>query len=193
MGKITRLILSICILTYLGGSKAYAQANKSESHNISIEIPEVALLDLETNSSSSISLSPVSPNEAGNSLDFSNAFNSQIWVNYSSIVGSSIPDRKVSAFVEGAIPDGVKLSVSASSYSGNGGGKLGTPVGKVFLSEQIQDVITNIGSCYTGDGVNNGHLLTYSLELENEESGYASLNFDNSTTISITYTLSDNN
>jgi hypothetical protein len=173
---------------------AEAQTSNTKSHDISISIPEVALLDLESPASSaSIGLNPLAPNEAGNSLDFANVSNNEIWLNYSSVIGSTHPSRKVSAFVEGAIPNGVSLYVSASAYSGNGNGKNGTPAGKVSLSNKMQDIITNIGSCYTGNGPNNGHRLTYTLELENSYNSYASLNFDQSSTISVTYILSDFN
>jgi len=85
------------------------------------------------------------------------------------------------------------LYVSASSYTGNRNGKTGTPAGKIALSGDAQDIITEIGSCYTGDGANNGHLLHYSLELNDGSSAYSSLNFDQSTTLYVTYTLSDDN
>ncbi|NQU85289.1 MAG: hypothetical protein HQ541_05970 [Mariniphaga sp.] len=193
MGKIIRILSIACILWYIGDYTVLAQAGKSKSHNISIAISEVALLDLESISSSAISINPISPTEAGNALDFSMATNNQIWINYSSITGLTEPQRKVSVYVDGAIPDGVVLNVIASSYSGNGNGKTGISTGKVKLSGQVRNIITNIGSCYTGDGINNGHLLTYSLELDKSNSGYGNLNFDESTTISVTYTLSDNN
>ncbi|MBN1821747.1 MAG: hypothetical protein JW833_13590, partial [Prolixibacteraceae bacterium] len=65
----------------------FAQSDSNEgAHSVSINIPEVALLDLE--GSSSITLAPTAPAEAGNPFDFSSATNSSIWVNYSSIVAS---------------------------------------------------------------------------------------------------------
>lgn len=170
---------------------AQAQTN-IKSHDVRINIPEVALLDLES-SSPSIALNLKAPNEAGNSVDFSNVNNSELWINYSSVTSSSLPDRKVSAFIEGEIPEGVKLNVSASSYTGSGAGKTGIPAGTITLTNNMQDIITQIGSCYTGDGVNNGHQLTYSLTLDEKAGSYADLSHDQSGTISVTYILTDLN
>ncbi len=186
------LILSI-VIGILGISSVVAQNTKPASHNINISIPEVALLDLESASSTTISMSAIAPNEAGNAIDFSKAKNSAIWINYSSIIGnSSKPNRKVSAVVNGKIPRGTSLKVYASPYSGNGAGTTGTPVGIVELSETEQDLITDIGSCYTGDGINNGHRLYYNLELDHKDKdAYAQLDFDQTASITVTYTLSD--
>ena len=68
---------------------------------------------------------------------------------------------------------------------------MGTAASEVTLSGVAQNVITGIGSAYTGDGVSNGHNLTYTLDLDSGAS-YADLDFDDSTILSITYTLSDN-
>jgi hypothetical protein len=174
-----------------GGLIIQAQT-KNKSHNIVISIPEVALLDLEA-SDLLVNLELTAPNEAGTRLDFSKAHNSNVWVNYSSITSVNQPHRKVCAYIEGEIPDGLKVVLTASQYTGNGGGRTGMPTGSITLSNQMQDVITQIGSCYTGDGVNNGHLLNYSLELENGEESYSALAFDKSNTISVTYVLTDLN
>ena len=64
----------------------YAQDDSDAAHSISINIPEVALLDLE--GGSSITLTPDVPTEAGEAFDFSAATDNSIWVNYSSIVAS---------------------------------------------------------------------------------------------------------
>jgi len=85
------------------------------------------------------------------------------------------------------------LSVKASSCSGNGNGKTGIPTGKVHLSEKTQDIITHIGSCYTGDGVNNGHMLTYSLEPGKNNTDYETLAYENSASLHVIYTLTDDN
>ena len=191
MGKLLTLQIA-GVIFFIGSTHVSAQTNQSASHNISIVIPEVALLDLESSSTSSFTTGPSVPSEAGDALDFTEAVNDQLWV-YSSVIGSSEPERRVSAFIEGTIPEGVVVSVVASPYSGEGKGKTGIPSGKVILSNTPQDIITNIGSCYTGDGIHNGHQLTYTVELDKTAGSYAKLNFDESTTVSVTYTLSDNN
>jgi hypothetical protein len=69
---------------------------------------------------------------------------------------------------------------------------MGAPTTAVTLTNTAQNIITGIGSAYTGDGVNNGHNLSYSLDLDATSGSYALLDFDESTTLEITYTLSDN-
>lgn len=192
MGNIRAISLICAILCSIVTNSAIAQADNSESHQIEIRIQEVALIDLESNAPDFISLTPATPSEAGNEMDFSSAFDQNIWINYSSVTGTSEPLRKVSAYIEGNVPDGLNLNVTASSYQGNGKGKLGISEGKVELTEQATDIITGIGSCYTGNGVNNGHQLVYSLDLENADS-YGKLNFNQSASISVTYTLTDVN
>ncbi|HKL34590.1 MAG TPA: hypothetical protein VJ919_18765, partial [Tangfeifania sp.] len=62
----------------------------------------------------------------------------------------------------------------------------------VVLSNQPSDVIVDIGSCYTGKGINNGHYLTYKLEKDKSSESYAMLNQQN-TSVNVVYTLTDYN
>ncbi len=161
-------------------------------NNVRINIPEVALLDLEPVNGSTVILSPISPTQAGQALDFSTSQNSSIWLNYSSIVSASPgSERTITAMVESEIPSGLKLKLNVATDAGNGSGKTGTPLNGVILSSQAQPIINGIGSCYTGDGTNNGHLLTYIMELD--EDAYGSLSFDMSSTLNIVYTISEGN
>ncbi len=172
---------------------ANAQDSNQDAHNVVIGIPEVALLDLEAANGTSITLGPTAPIEAGNAVDF-NATDNSIWINYSSIVGSvTEPSRNVSVQItSGTVPAGTELSVVAASDAGSGDGTMGLPTPAVVLSSTAQNIITGIGSAYTGNGVNKGHNLSYSLNLSSAAGSYAQLDFDNSDTVVITYTLSDN-
>lgn len=170
-----------------------AQDSNQEAHNVVIGIPEVALLDLEAANGTSITLGPTAPGEAGNALNFNTVDNS-IWINYSSIIGSTTePSRNVAAQItSGTVPSGTELSVVAASDAGNGDGTVGAPTAAVVLSSTAQNIITGIGSAYTGNGVNKGHNLSYALNLSSASGSYAQLDFDKSDTVVITYTLSDN-
>jgi hypothetical protein len=114
-------------------------------------------------------------------------------LNYSSIIGTAPDDsRTVTANLAGTLPTGSNLIVTAGAATGDGAGTKGTSAGAVTLASTGNDftIITGIGSCYTGDGANKGHNLTYSLT---EDGGnYANLNFSTDYTVTITYTLSDN-
>lgn len=164
--------------------------NSNASHAVTINVPEVALIDIE-GGTGSINLSIDAPTEAGSPVDLSNATNNDLWLNYSSIV-SRRRRRSVTAKISsGNMPQGLLLKVSAGAYSGHhGDGRMGQPVGEITLSTAGQTIINSIGSCYTGNGSNNGHNLTYRLELDGSSGSYAQLE-DASTNITIQYTITD--
>ena len=114
-------------------------------------------------------------------------------MNYSSIIGSTTePSRDVTvAITTGTVPGGMTLKVVAAADAGNGAGTMGTPTAEVTLSSTAQDIVTGVGSCYTGNGTSNGHQLSYTLTLT-APANYGDLDFDDATTLTVTYTLSDN-
>lgn len=178
----------------LSTTSVFAQDTNTDKHTIDIKIPEVALLDLETSgSSSALSLAGTAPTEAGNAIDFSKAQNSDLWINYSSIIGSKTePSREVTvAITSGSVPDGLNLTVEAKADANKGAGKVGTPSASALtLSGTAQKIVTGVGSAYTGNGANAGHNLIYKLALDS--GSYEKLDFDQSQSVTVTYTLTDN-
>lgn len=164
------------------------------SHKINIEIPEVALINVYSSSNSAIALGSSTVVEAGQSLNMEETDNS-IWINYSSIVGSQTqPSRDITIRIsEGTIPNGVKLYVKVDKDMGAGAGTMGKPISTAQeLTENPLIIITDIGSAYTGAGANKGNNVQYSLKLSDEPNAYKNLDFDQSNTLVINYTLSDN-
>ena len=183
------LLLLMCITFSLN-----AQDTNTDAHEVSITIPEVAILDIESTSGTSFTLAPEKPTEAGFALDFTGATNSDLWLNYSSIVGSTTQaNRTIDVKIQDGsnVPDGLLLKVSAASDIGNGDGVMGQPAGVITLSNTAQDFITGIGSYYTGSPANNGHQLTYVLELNTEDGSYGKIDFDQSTSVKIVYTITE--
>lgn len=182
-----KVLLSIAISLFAFGIAA-AQDTQSASHNVTINIPNVAVVDIE-GASTDITLGATFSGEAGDALGFADTDNS-LWLNYTSVVPSSSTTRTISAKIEsGSLPAGVKLKVAAGAPTGGAGTK-GSSVGSAIeLSTTDQPLITGIGSCYTGNGANNGSNLTYSLELQ--ANGFANL-ISTSTTVQVTYTIADN-
>ena len=183
----TLAVITLTVLFLTSAATIFAQDTNTDSHDISISIPELALLDLE--GGPSVSLSPALPTEAGDAFDFSGATDNSTWANYSSIVASGTARRVTAAITAGAVPAGLALKVTAGSYSGSGKGALGASAGQITLSSTAQDVVTGIGSSYTGNGVSNGHNLAYALELTSADD-YDQLVQTNAT-VTITYTLTD--
>lgn len=173
-----------------------AQDTEIGSHNLTVSIPEVAILDIEsTLATTSITIGPTEPTEAGEALDFSSVTNDDLWLNYSSIRNSGGGDatRTVSVVATGTLPTGMTLSLTVASATGSGGGALGSVIGggtPFSLTIGTPATIVNgIGSCYTGNPENNGHQLTYGLAMNVGD--YAALDAVDSD-ITVTYTLSDN-
>lgn len=180
------IIIGILVLITLN---SFAQ--NSAKHNIDIRIPEVALLGLVANNSNTIQIHTNSSNVAENSISFADETDlNSVWINYSSVKKAQSAPRRITAFVQGDIPEGIKLKVSASAASSSGKGELGQSKGSTVLGEQPTEIIGNIGSCYTGQGAQHGHNLVYSLAIDETEDKTLALSSEN-VTFNIVYTLAD--
>ena len=186
--RVTMLcILFISAIVY----KTTAQDTQTDNHQITVVIPSVALLDLETSVSKNFSASftQAAPAEAGDKLTIPVA-NADLWLNYSSILaatGLGSISRRVDVKASALVP-GVTISVVAGAIT-TGFGSKGTPTSAVTLTTADQPIISTIGSAYTVTGPSNGHKLTYSFAAL--DANYAALKAG-STVITVTYTLADN-
>jgi len=193
MNKLFKNTLVILVFsTSLFSLQAQDDTN-TDGHEVSITIPEVAILDVEP-TGGSFSLAPEKPSEAGLALDFTNSNNDDLWLNYSSIVGATTdPSRTIDVKIQDGddVPDGLLLKVTAGADNGTGDGVMGSPTGQLTLSNTAQKIITGIGSCYTGSPEKNGHQLTYALELDGTAGSYGKIDFDQSTTLRIVYTITE--
>ena len=154
------------------------------SINVAITVPNIALLDIAPDNTA-FNLNLLAPSESGNPITI-NPANSTKWLNFSSAVAVGIT-RRIMAQVSGTLPVGLNLKLVVSSYAGAGAGVLGISSGTLILSGTPQAVVNNIGGAFTGNGINNGYNLSYSLEVLD----YSLLRSQTST-FSIIYTLSDN-
>lgn len=165
--------------------------NNSANHSVTCEIPELALLSLVSENEAGMNISAISPSEAGNSIEGLNIEHHKVWVNYSSIMKGGVNHtRKIEATIEGEVPENIQIFVKASQPSGAGKGKLGVSSGLIALSNQPAEIINNIGSCYTGKGINNGHYLTYEVKFDKSSEKYAQI-ARSATSINVLYTLTD--
>lgn len=162
----------------------FISAQTSGNRNISINLSEIALLDIEP-SMTAISFSFLAPTEAGRPLTIP-AVNTTKWLNYTSAKKTTTPLRFITAQIDQPFA-GLFVKLQATAAIGGGGGALGTSAGKVTLTTSPTTIITGIGGAYTGNGINNGHLLNISLEVED----YKKLVQTNSKIITITYTISN--
>lgn len=192
MKKVTLILAAILVLGVSNLVKAQGDTYEA-SHTVTVEIPEIAIVDIE-GSSTALSLAPAFSGEAGEGLDFTaaSAKNQALWLNYTSIVTATGSDVERTISVEvtgGSIPAGVNINLTAANPSGTG--TVGSTTGAVVLSDQsAQTVIDGIGSCYTGDGTSVGSNLQYSLS-ESTLGGFSNL-VESSSSLTVTYTISDN-
>lgn len=125
----------------------------------------------------SISLSTVNsivmdfavPFDPGHSID--PVINNSKWLNYNiTVIPPDLPVSVTAEITSGAIPEGLQIQLQAGAYSGTGGGDPGITSGNLILTNTPQVLISNIGTCNTGGGVNVGHQLTYTLSISDYNS-----------------------
>ena len=181
-------ILALALIAFLG-FKSSAQDGVTDNHQITVVIPNIALLDLESTVTKNFTSTFVQPTplEAGEKIT-APANNTDTWLNYSSILPATVVlSRRVDVKLNALLP-GVDISVVAGA-SATGFGTKGTPASTITLSTTNQPLINSIGSAYTVTGASNGHNLTYSFAVA--DANYANLRAA-STAVTVTYTLVDN-
>src|SRR5699024_5405345 len=121
MKPIKYIIPFICVLFLCLGK---VQAQSTVGIDVSVDLPTVALLDIEP--AGTMTLSFLAPAEAG--APMVNPVNNSKWINYTSAIKSGDPLRRITAKVNTTIP-GIAIKLKVATASGlNGGGNLGTPV-----------------------------------------------------------------
>jgi hypothetical protein len=162
----------------------YGKDTNNTSHTISVIVPKIALLDIESDISNDITLEILSPSEAGNSLQQS-ATNNNLWLNVTSVAESG-NFRDITVKINKPMK-GVDINVVSDTYSGLGYGSWGTPLPQITLSPNDQTLISGIKSGISGDGIFNGFNLKYSAQIA--DSNYGSISSSENKDITVTYTL----
>ena len=184
-------ILTVLFFQVFITNNIFAQDSRKAGHNVKVSIPNVALIDIESEGNSTITLSAKGPKEAGEFLDFSKAEDQSLWLNISSVIGNKGKRKVTVALTEGKIPEGIALKARAFKGNHDGTGHMGHAVGsKVTINRQQQTIINNVGTGYSGDGVRRGYNLWYGMDLKSKED-VSKINFDQSTTLTLTYTFTD--
>lgn len=193
-----KLKIEILFFLLLSGFWVQAQDNTSASHRIKLEIPDIALVDIESDGNTEINLALIAPEEGGEAVQVDQANNSSLWLNYSSLYNqnTSVNNGKsrtiYARIVSGTLPSGLILNLQATAATNDGKGQKGTPEStSVVLNAQDQSIIANIGSCFTGSGAGKGHQLNYSIALDPNATGLIDSGLDQSL-VTIGYTISDN-
>ncbi|WEK68502.1 MAG: hypothetical protein P0Y62_11590 [Candidatus Chryseobacterium colombiense] len=175
MKTFIKILISSISLTFYTGAF-------SQTYTVSFTLPQVALMDIEQ--ATSINLDLIKPTEAGNRLT-NPTNNTTKWLNYTSAVASG-GTRSITASITQNIP-GIDIKLQIASATGSGAGALGTPSSQITLSTTPTTIVSGIGGAYTGNGVGNGHQLTFSVTPNN----YTNLTASNNS-VTVTYTITDN-
>lgn len=154
-------ILSILFIMQVCTNPLFAQQGDNTAQMpIQMAIPSSARLNL---SGSNLHFSIVEGK--GAEQRFSPSIIEKIWLNYSAVVEANSTNTVCASLSSGNLPAEVALKLKIGPDAGAGFGQVGVPVDSVILSTYPQAIVTNIGSCFTGQGDKKGHLLTYSWEL----------------------------
>jgi hypothetical protein len=178
----------ILVFLLLFSTHAFSQWEEGQI-NVFFSVPEIALVDIESITSNNINFTIIPSNESGGTPEIKESNNESLWINYSSAMKNLKSSRSIVAEISnGNLPEGIQLFLKASDYSGRGKGKLGHPTEKINLSSQPKPIITEIGSCFTGDGVNNGHQLSFSIAVTD----YSKMRSTQELDFTVLYTITDN-
>ena len=172
MKKILLFLFIFCTFSLFG-------LNDSTSHDINLEVNEIVAIDL--NNTSTLTLSTIAPVNGGEPITGSTD-NSKL-LQYTSLVSAGTT-RNITANLGlgDTVPAGTSLSLEATNVPAN----CGSSSGQITLSSIAQSIISNIGSCATGIGIN-GAELTYILQVDD----MLSLIVGDNQTVTITFTLTD--
>ncbi len=187
--KKTVLILTMALLFQLFSNAVVGQNSQTTKVHMNLKIPPIALINFAVLNDQVISHSfSLSSDRVEQTITKTNV--AKTWLNYSSIVNPGSSNYITANISSGALPADVTLHVSVSPDAGAGGGELGKPVGEITLTHYPQNLIIDIGSCYTGAGINKGRLIHYIWD--NPESYDYYLRYLHGKPISVTYTITSN-
>ena len=182
----TVFFISFVLIFPLFSQIAVGQETNTTHVRLNLKIPPIALINFAVENDQVINHSyALSSNQVEQTITKTDV--DKTWLNYTSIVNSGSTNYITANISSGALPSDVSLHLAVSTDAGQGAGALGTPVGEITLTNYPQNLIINIGSCYTGAGVNKGRLLNYIWD--NPESYDYYLKYQHGKPISVTYTI----
>jgi len=179
------LLIAISVLfLFMVPYCANGQNNNSVKNTINMSIPSLSLISF--NEGKQIVTQQTEVKGDGQVSQVISSPGEETWINYASIVEDGFTNEITIQISSGYIPPGIQVKVLPGDYTGNGKGEVGTAIEQIVLSQKPRAIIGNIGSCYTGKGVNNGHKLSYVWETTDNNKNiedYANCS------ITVTYTI----
>ena len=156
--------------------------------NVRFSVPEIAVVDIEPELNN-IAFSVDASSDPGGKPVVQQVSGEPIWINYSSAIRKNGNKRSITAQISDSdVPDGISFYIDASPATAFGSTNQGISAGKVLISTMPKPIITGIGSCYTGDGVNMGHEIKYSIDI----SDFTKIETVGDQVFTVLYTITDN-
>lgn len=175
--KTMKLFFGLLLVVALS-AQGFADSD-SASHDVTLQVNEIALIDL--NDASAITLTTNAP-AAGGAGVLGDSDSSKL-LQYTSLVASTVTRRITVNLSGSAVPAGTLLYLEATSVPAN----CGTAGGQLTLSTTAANLISGIGSCATGVGAN-GAALTYTFHIDDVNQ----LVVGSTSSITVNFTLTDN-
>ncbi len=171
-----------------------AQDHMETEHdvNVSFNVPKTNIIDIASLNGNDITFNPIDIDAVANGMDFS-LINNELWLNYTVVKSNAYSTKRINLSTTASnFPVGMSLKLKVDPDANLGKGDIGTPV--AGFTDLIPDaspveLISNIGSCYTGNGANKGHNLHFKLDYDNTY--YDELHTNFNTIIVLTYTITD--
>jgi hypothetical protein len=157
MNTLRRIVL---LLILVPGSFLSAQNDNTTELPVLMTIPSSASLSL---AGSDLRLTMVQGKGAEQIITPSTV--GKIWINYSSVVEGNSTNSICVSLGTNNLPIEIAIKLKVGPDAGAGKGHLGKPTDPITLSTYPQTIITDIGTCFTGQGIDKGHPLTYSWTL----------------------------
>ena len=184
----------IILLTLSSPFLCSAQDHMETEHNVNVSfnVPKTNIIDIASLNGNDITFNPTDIDAVGNGMDFS-LVNNELWLNYTVVKSNAYSLKHINVSVTASnFPNGMSLKVKIDPDANLGKGDIGTPV--VGFTDLIPDagsieLISDIGSCFTGNGINRGHNMHFKLDYDNTYYDELHTNFD--TIIILTYTITD--
>jgi len=180
------LVISIALLGTLLTINVMGQTTNSSSNTLSLGLQEVSMIH---GSTSPVNLT-LTPQSAGLAVKPS-VSDSTARVLTSSVI-SGTDTRTMSVVFTGTLPGGTYLTLQAKTPNANFVGEQGTIGGLATYTTDggaSQDIISAIGTCYSGTGADDGYVLKYTFGISASTENYGDIRAVGGQTVTATFTL----
>ena len=185
-----QVILLITFIPHI----VFAQDNMESEHdvNVSFTVPKTNIIDIASVNGNDITFNPTDIDAIADGMNFS-LENDELWLNYTVVKSNAFSLKRINVSVTATnFPIGMSLHLKIDPDANLGKGDMGTPVAgytNLIPDAGPVEIISDIGSCFTGNGPSKGHNLHFKLDYDNTY--YDELHTNFNTIIILTYTITD--